>query len=233
MPHDEARERALACTATGETAYSDYVATVLLVDMVEHLRGTSAASALDDLVRDNRIDSIRYEFDTNELADPLATFGFYGRRTGGRTIPLYHDATANIANANRAIFGAYATTKGLCTFYRRVGGLLRGDPKPHFPSPEFLTSSLRENHRRGYDTYFNKDCEFSCGFMRCLDDHGLSGLSPSTIGHTGVMGAPFGFYDPDQDLAVSVILNGLPSSESELQSWKDVISEALRPRNLG
>ena len=74
--------------------------------------------------------------------------------------------------------------------------------------------------------------------MAELVDHGYgSTISPGAIEHTGLVGSPFGCYDPDRKLAVAVILNGMTALPEDCDHWRsgliDTICRAVDERTVG
>lgn len=207
-------------------SYSEYGAAVALVDLIERLSGESAEVYLNEFVAANGLEEmIRFRLDDGAVADPLDHIGFYVVGLPHRRIPLFHDALPVIAQSYRPMVGAYASATGLCEFYRLVRRILVDDDQgaPMCPSQAYFAAAVRDGRRVGstYDQLMFKECDFTAGFMTDLATHGYGDrVSPMAIGHTGMLGSPFGFYDPDADVCGGVILNGLSTSQEDTVFWR-------------
>ncbi len=68
---------------------------------------------------------------------------------------------------------------------------------------------------RVFDEVLDRECEYGLGFMTDLAHHAFGPVcSPSSFGHSGNVGSSFAFADPEHDLAVAVVFNGIVDSES-------------------
>ena len=66
-----------------------------------------------------------------------------------------------------------------------------------------------------FDVVLDRPCEHGLGFMTALKGHAFgSACSPRSFGHSGNVGATVAFADPDYDLAVGVVFNGVVDHES-------------------
>jgi hypothetical protein len=66
-----------------------------------------------------------------------------------------------------------------------------------------------------FDEVLDRECEYGLGFMTDLAHHAFGPMcSPSSFGHSGNVGSSFAFADPEHDLAVAVVFNGIVDSES-------------------
>lgn len=211
-------------------AFSEFSSGVITVDLIEHLSGTDIAAVADRFLEANGLEAdITFQVSQAALARPLDHLGFYLVDSGGMARPMYCDAIDFMARDDRHILGAYANAAGLCGFYRRVGRVLAGTPQAGFPSPEFLIDAISRHGRgRVWDETLSKECGFAAGFMTSLRDHGYgAAVSGGAVGHTGLMGSPFGFYDPDRRLAAAAILNGMSMSSQDSEYWRSQLVAAL------
>ena len=214
--------------------FSEFSSAVIVADLVDVLSGTTERSAEQQMLDDNSLEhDIVYGLSEEALREPLEHLGFYllGLPTMAR--PLYCDALPMMSQSNRRVLGAFANARGLCGFYRLVGQALRGESPTGFPSSEFLKDALTSHRRaRAFDETLQKDCSFAAGFMVGLSDHGYgTTVGPEAVGHTGLMGSPFGWYDPQRRLAASAILNGMASGVQDCDYWRprvvDTINRAI------
>ena len=217
--------------------FSEFSSAVIVADLIDALSDATERSAEQQLLDDNALDTdIVYGLSEEALNEPLKHIGFYllGLPTMAR--PLYCDALPMMSRRNRRILGAFANARGLCGFYRLVGQALRGEPPAGFPSSKFLQDALTSHRRaRAFDETLQKDCSFAIGFMVNLSDHGYgTTVGPEAVGHTGLMGSPFGWYDPQRRLAASAILNGMASGVQDSDYWRprivDTINHAIDDR---
>lgn len=102
--------------------------------------------------------------------------------------------------------GGYTTATDLARLYNAV--LARADD----PVVSQFTSPARE---RVYDRVLGRECGYGLGFMTGLVDHQF-GRAPSrsAYGHSGNVGSSFAYADPEHDLAVAVLFNGVVDAES-------------------
>ena len=235
MPWTEAvaKARSLRSEAPLEV-FSEFSSAVIIADLVDALSGSTERTAEQQMLDGNDLaDDIVYRVSDEALREPLEHLGFYLLGLPALARPLYSDAMPAMSQCNRRELGAFANARGLCGFYRVVGQALRGESAPGFPSGGFLTDALA-NHRRarGFDETLQKDCSFAAGFMVGLSDHGYGEMpGPDAAGHSGLMGSPFGWYDPQRRLAASVILNGMAGGVQDSDYWRprivDTISRAV------
>ena len=224
MPYEDALSQARRLHAEPTVpAFSEFTAGVVIADLIKSLSGRDIENAVDGFLNSHELAG-DFTFGVSEeaLERPLDHLGFY--ITGLPTLarPLYSDAVAGIAQHNRHIMGAYANARGLCEFYRLVGLVLQGTPLAGFPTPSFLKTAI-DSHRRArdYDKTLNKMCSFAAGFMTELADHGYGpAVSPEAIGHTGLVGSPFGCYDPHRKLAVAAVVNGMTADPQDADRWR-------------
>lgn len=210
--------------------FSEFSSAVIVTDLIDALSSTTARSAEQRLLDDNSLaDDIVYGVSDEALSEPLEHIGFYLLGLPEQARPLYCDALPSMSRRNRRVLGAFANARGLCGFYRLVGQALRGEPPAGFPSSEYLKDALTIHRRaRAFDETLQKDCSFAAGFMVDLSDHGYgTTVGPGAVGHTGLMGSPFGWYDPQRRLAASAILNGMASGVQDSDYWRPLIVDTI------
>lgn len=209
--------------SAGSAFYTDFAMNVVVADMIGALSGlTPEQSVARFLAQIGLTGQVTFEPGVDQLARPLDHFGFYIHGLPERRVPLLHDAAPQIASRSPLLRGAYASAGGLCNFYRLVGEVFGGGTVEGFPSRGFLTEALATSRRpRVWDEGLDKTCAFSCGFMVDLEDHGYGEhLSESAIGHTGLMGSPTAFYDPQRKVAAAFIINGLDQGPGHGAGWR-------------
>ncbi len=230
MPYERAAEISRELRSSQPMAtFSEFAASVVVSDLIEALSGRQAQDTLaeflhnSDLARD-----VTFCVAEDLLDDPFEKFGFFLLGQPQRCVPMLHDALPAVAQLRRDVLGAYANARGLCSFYRLVGKVLHGEAVKGFPSPDYFAQAL--THRRGsvLDAELQKSCDFAAGFMVDLSDHGYgAGVSPAAVGHTGMMGSPFGWYDPATRVAAAVIVNGFSLSVDDYDGWRPQLIAAI------
>ena len=216
---------ALRAVPTGEPGYSDFVLNVLLVRAIEELSGESASAQLGrSLQAQGLANAVKFGLGPAEMEAPLERIGFYTYGLPASPVPLYHDGIEAVACHHRDLFGAYASASGLARFYALLGSVASGRVEPGMPSPATLATWL--GFRRGveYDSVLRRDCDFACGLMMDLEQHAFGvSLSPNSFGHSGLMGSPFGFHDPETELSGAIILNGLQPGHWDLDYLRPLL----------
>ncbi len=211
-------------------AFSEFSSAVIVADLVDSLSSAAEPSAEQQLLDDNGLDDdIVYGISDEALTEPLEHIGFYLLGLPTQARPLYCDALPIMSKRNRRVLGAFANARGLCGFYRLVGQALRGESPTGLPSSEYLHDALTSHRRtRAFDETLQKDCAFAAGFMIGLSDHGYGAtVGPEAVGHTGLMGSPFGWYDPHRRLAASAILNGMARGAQDSDYWRPRIVDTI------
>src|SRR5262249_46342925 len=75
-----------------------------------------------------------------------------------------------------------------------------------------------------YDRVLDRVCPFGLGFMVSLGEH-LFGdaVSPASFGHSGYVGASFALADPEHDLVVAALFNGIVDHNQAFQRRTDLL----------
>ncbi len=61
-----------------------------------------------------------------------------------------------------------------------------------------------------------------------LSEHGYGDrISRDAIGHSGILGSPFAFFDPECGLAAAVILNGVSTSQADVDYIRPALVSTL------
>lgn len=111
--------------------------------------------------------------------------------------------------------GGYTTAGDLARFYAALLAQLDGAGHSALPSPETLHRFTTSEGPPRFDEVLDRECEHGLGFMTGLAGHAFGrSCSPSSFGHSGNVGSSFAFADPDHDLAVAVVYNGITDHES-------------------
>lgn len=229
MPTSVAIRMALEARPTGHPGYSDFVLNVLLVKAIEALTGYSADVAIARHLEGLALtDLIKCGLDSDDLSDPLSHIGFYTYGLPGQPVPLYHDAIESVACRHRDLFGLYASAEGLARWYWSLGSAILGRDMPAMPSRSELDRWLSCRRGDQFDYVLQRECDFACGLMVNLHGHAFGDdVGSSSVGHSGVMGSPFGFFDPDRNLAAAVIVNGLQPGQTDLDYLRPLLVKGV------
>lgn len=129
--------------------------------------------------------------------------------------PLLFERSPRVCCTTNAAFGGLSTARNLAHFYSTLLHQVQGASIDALPSAEVLSTFCSPVRRRVYDVVLDRECTFGLGFMTSLSEHAFaSECSPSSFGHSGYAGASFAFADPEYDVAVGMIFNGIVGHES-------------------
>ncbi len=199
-----------------DAGYSEAAAWYLLGWLVEELTGEDLRTHLRTNVFDPlEMSSTWIGMTPAEYESTLPQFGLnidVRQRAG---FPLLFERSPRVCCTTNAAFGALSTTRDLAHFYSALLQQLGGASITSLPSREILSSYCGPARARVYDQVLDRECTFGLGFMTALSEHEFSAeCSPSSFGHSGYAGASFAFADPEHDVAVGVIFNGIVGHES-------------------
>lgn len=201
-----------------EGGYSEYASQALIVEMIESVTGERA----EEFIRGELLGPLGlagqmvFGFSSAELKARQDSVGFY--TVGLPTHPrrLLHDRSPHVACGERVALGAYLTAQGLATFYASAGRVLGGERVDGLPSTAVLQEFLAHRRQKCTEPLLRRSCAFAAGFMVDLVDHGYGdALGPDAFGHSGWLGASFGFFDPTTGVAGAVVSNGLSRHQED------------------
>jgi CubicO group peptidase (beta-lactamase class C family) len=200
-----------------DAGYSEYAAWHLLGWMIEDIAGEDLRThlrrrVLDPLgmadtwvgMDDDEYDAVLPRLGVNyDLTDYLQGF------------PMVMERTPRWCCETNPAHGGYTTARDLARFYDGLLERLDGGGPDELPSPEALETATSAVRPRVFDEVLDRECEYGLGFMTDLSHHAFGPVcSPSSFGHSGNVGSSFAFADPEHDLAVAVVFNGIVDSES-------------------
>jgi hypothetical protein len=129
--------------------------------------------------------------------------------------PMVMERTPRWCCETNPAHGGYTTARDLATFYDGLLVRLDGGGPDELASPGALATATSAVRPRVFDEVLDRECEYGLGFMTDLAHHAFGPMcSPSSFGHSGNVGSSFAFADPEHDLAVAVVFNGIVDSES-------------------
>jgi CubicO group peptidase (beta-lactamase class C family) len=208
-----------------DSGYSEAAAWYLLGWLVEELTGEDLRAHLRANVFDPlELPSTSVGMTPDEYATTLPRLGLnidVRQRAG---FPLLFERSPRVCCTTNAAFGGLSTARDLAHFYTALLQGLQGASGTVLPSPEMLASCCAPARARVYDQVLDRECTFGLGFMTSLADLEFSSeCSPRSFGHSGYAGSSFAFADPDYDVAVAVIFNGIVGHESSFMRRRAVI----------
>ena len=200
-----------------DAAYSEYFAWQLvgwLVEAVtrqplrEHLR----AAVLDPLALDDTWVGMTHDEYRANLERLGVNFDLHG---GWQAFPLLVERTERVCCETNCSYGGYTNARDLARLYSALLAQRQGASNPALPSTATLDAFCSQARARTYDSVLERECEFGLGFMTNLVDHRFGvECSPESFGHSGNIGSSFAFADPQRQLAVAVIFNGIVDQDS-------------------
>jgi len=214
-----------------KNGYSEYTFQLILAQIIEHTSGISAAEFLRREVLSplNLTDEVRYSFNEEELIAWQPRIGYSVLGLPMSSLPLLHDRSPFIASDDRVLMGAYSSARALCQLYESVGNVLRGHTVEGLPGPETLHEMLRHVSPLSDDPVLHRPAQFAGGFMLSLSGQGYGRVSASALGHTGFNGMSWGFYDPEHEVAVAAITNGIVHTHEDLDFLRSRILASIIP----
>jgi CubicO group peptidase (beta-lactamase class C family) len=203
--------RPVAWRVGRDAAYSEYGAWNVMGWLVEEVTGEALrphlrASLLDPLaLHDTYVGMTREEF--RAVAPRL---GVNHDLRHLQSFPMLFERTERVCTEANPAHGGYTTARDLAAFYRALLDRLAGAGNDALPSPAVLHEFCSTARPIVYDQVLDRECPYGLGFMTELDLHAFGdACSESSFGHSGNVGASFAFADPERDLAVGVVFNGL------------------------
>ena len=190
-----------------DAAYSEWLGFYLIGLVLERARGTPLADALrEQLLEPLGIDD---EVSLGLGAERIDELGVNVDLREGLHLPLLTERERWFVEAADPSLNAYATMRGLGHFYEWVLDTLSGRCTTPL-EPERLREACRPHRPVVDDPILEFECDWGLGFMTGLGRLGF-GTYPSSraVGHTGQVGTSIGFCDPEHDLAVALLYNGV------------------------
>jgi CubicO group peptidase (beta-lactamase class C family) len=131
------------------------------------------------------------------------------------SFPMLFERSERVCTEVNPAHGGYANARDLAHLYSALLAQLDGAENPALPTAATLAAFTRTVRTPVFDVVLDRECPYGLGFMTSLDQHAFSEVcSPRSFGHSGNVGTSFAFAEPDHDLAVGVVLNGLVDHET-------------------
>jgi CubicO group peptidase (beta-lactamase class C family) len=201
-----------------DAAYSEYVGWHVLGWLLEAVSGQPLREYLRDTVLAPRgLDSTWIGMSRDEYRAVLPRLGVNAdmRNLGG--FPMLFERSSRVCTETNPAHGGYTNARDLARFYSSLLATLdeRDEAAGLAPSTATLWAFVTPQRPRVYDKVLDRDCTFGFGFMTDLHEHAFGDrCSDASFGHSGNVGASFAFADPERDLAVGVVFNGLVGHEA-------------------
>jgi CubicO group peptidase (beta-lactamase class C family) len=129
--------------------------------------------------------------------------------------PMLYERTERVCADTNPAHGGYTNARDLATFYSALLARRAGDGSDALPSGPTLDEFCTTVREPVFDVVLDRVCPYGLGFMTSLEQHAFGDTcGPASFGHSGNIGTSFAFADPDRDLAVGVVFNGLVSYEA-------------------
>jgi CubicO group peptidase (beta-lactamase class C family) len=134
-------------------------------------------------------------------------------RDGPPAMPLLAERLPWFAGNEDPSLSGFATMRALGVFYEWVLATLDGRETTPL-EPERLREACTPQRPVVFDQIVNLECDWGLGFMTGLRRLGF-GPYPSdrAVGHTGQVGTSIAFCDPEHELAVALLYNGVIDQE--------------------
>ncbi|MGH2981285.1 MAG: serine hydrolase domain-containing protein [Solirubrobacterales bacterium] len=192
-----------------DAAYSEWLGFYLVGQVLERVNGIPLRESLRERVlRPLEIDD---EVSLGLEPEEISRIGINVDLRDGRTLPLLSERAPWFVGAADPSLNAYATMRGLGRFYRWVLETLSGRGRSAIAlEPERLRDACRPHRPVVHDQMLETDADWGLGFMSGLGRLGFGTYpSPRAVGHSGQVGTSLGFCDPEHDLGVAVLYNGV------------------------
>jgi CubicO group peptidase (beta-lactamase class C family) len=211
-------------------AYSEWLGFYLVGQVLERSSGVSLREALRDRVLEPL--GIATEVSLGLGREDLARIGVNVDLRDGRPVPLLMERTPWFAEGTDTALNGYATMRALGRFYEWVLATLDGRQTAPL-DPERLRDACRPHRPVLYDQILNTKADWGLGFMTGLGRLGFGPYpSQGAIGHTGQVGTSVAFCDPEHDLAVALLYNGVIDQDIGITKRRPAIVSSIY-RGLG
>jgi CubicO group peptidase (beta-lactamase class C family) len=199
-----------------EAGYSEYVGWNLLGWLLQDISGEPLREHLRRVVLDPlALSSTWIGMSNDEYEQVLPRLGLNHHFRDLRMVPIVAERSRRMASETNPAHGGYTNARDLATFYSALLERLAGGGNEALPPAAVLAEFCSTARPSTYDVVLGRECEFGLGFMTSLAHHFFStDCTPSSFGHSGNVGASFGFADPAYDLAVGVVFNGLVTHDA-------------------
>jgi CubicO group peptidase (beta-lactamase class C family) len=144
-----------------------------------------------------------------EYAELRPRIGVNFDMRGLELVPLLTERSDRACTEWNPSFGGYASMRGLGHLYERLLEARAGGPGA-VVSADTLAAFTSPQRPLVFDRVLQRPCRFGFGFMVDLRHHVVgSSCSEGSFGHLGFAGSTWAFADPEHDLVVAMLGDGL------------------------
>jgi CubicO group peptidase (beta-lactamase class C family) len=198
-----------------DAAYSEYAGWQVLGWFIEATTGDDLREHLRRHVFEPAgLDATWIGMTRDEFATVLPRLGVNADMRNLSGFPMLFERSVRVCTETNVAHGGYTTARDLARFYSVVLDGRRSDREglPRAATLQRFTSTRRPPV---YDQVLARECAYGYGFMTELDAHAFGDrIGAASFGHSGNVGSSFAFADPDRELAVGVVFNGLVGHEA-------------------
>jgi CubicO group peptidase (beta-lactamase class C family) len=210
--------------------YSEYGGWHLLGLVIEAVSGVPLREYLRDEILEpfGLAGEVYVQMTPQEYREQRARIGVNFDMRGTGAIPLLMERSERVCTEWNPSFGVYATMRGLGRLYEHVLDAREDGPAAKVISAETMRMFTDPQRDRVDDVVLGRPCRFGYGFMVDLRDHVLgSQCSPRSFGHLGFAGSGWAFADPDHDLVVALLSNGLLDPATAIGLRRPVLVDGI------
>jgi CubicO group peptidase (beta-lactamase class C family) len=199
-----------------DAAYSEYAGWHVLGWLIEDVTGQT----LREHLRERLLDPLAMESTWVGMTDaayeqllPRLGVNTDMRNLGG--YPMLFERSRRVCTETNPAHGGYTNARDLARLYSCLLERLRGGGIDALPARRTIETFCSPARPEVYDEVLARECTYGLGFMTLLAQHDFSSrCSTRAFGHSGNVGASFAFADPEYDLAVGVVYNGIVGHEA-------------------
>ncbi len=211
-------------------AYSEWLGFYLVGQVLEKTGGAALPDALRERVFEPL--GIADEVSLGLEREDLGRIGVNVDLREGRPVPLLLERVPWFAEGADPALNGYATMGALGRFYEWVLATLDGR-ETALLEPGRLRDACRPQRPVVHDQILNLKADWGLGFMTGLGRLGFGPYpSQQAVGHTGQVGTSVAFCDPEHDLAVALLYNGVIDQEIGINERRPAIVSSIY-RDLG
>jgi CubicO group peptidase (beta-lactamase class C family) len=196
-------------------AYSEYAAWNIMGWLVEDVTGEPLREHLRaQLIEPLQLADTYIGMTPEQYRRVLPRLGVNHDMRDLQSYPMLFERTERVCTETNPAHNGYTTARDLARFYRALLDRLADEDDvaidDALPASDVLDEFCSTQRPPVFDEVLDRVCPFGLGFMTELDQHAFGdACNPSSFGHSGNVGASFAFADPERDVAVGCVFNGL------------------------
>lgn len=199
-----------------DAGYSEYVAWNVVGALIERVTGERLRDHLRAAVIDPLgLTSTWIGMTRDEHRQVLPRLGVNAFVRDLNFVPMLFERSERVCTETNPAHGGYTNARDLARLYAAILDRLGGAAIDELPSTNTLAAFCSPARPSVYDKVLDRECSFGLGFMTELRQHAFGDrCSSRAFGHSGNVGTSFAFADPEHDLAVGVVFNGMVDYEA-------------------